>query len=403
VGVIAFVQRQSLMGEVLSHAAYPGMIVGLFALFSLGLMEEDALVIFIFLGAFLFSLLGGYVLNMIEVKFKMNKDAALCLVLSSFLGIGAVLSSRMQILSPRAMKQISTFLCGQAAIMTDLHVYLYFSLALLISLFILLFFRQIRAICFDRDFAKLKGYSLVWIHRSILILISLAVIVGLQGVGVVLMAGMLIAPAIAARFLTNRLALMFPIAAIVGALSGFLGNVFSIYLSDYYNLALPTGPMILITAALFAFISSLSAPKQGLIVRFSRLMAFRFRSLRENILKFLWRKKKATFSEIQSAHHISWLFLWSILQFMKWRKQIDGSYALTPKGRQRAEYIVRLHRLCELYLHSYLGMSGEKVHLEAEEMEHVITPEIEEELTMLLDNPEKDPHNQPIPKKRGKE
>ncbi len=58
---------------------------------------------------------------------------------------------------------------------------------------------------------------------------------------------------------------------------------------------------------------------------------------------------------------------------------------------------MRLHRLWEVYLADYLGVGAERVHRNAEEMEHIITPQLERELTMLLKDPKEDPHKQPIP------
>ena len=63
----------------------------------------------------------------------------------------------------------------------------------------------------------------------------------------------------------------------------------------------------------------------------------------------------------------------------------------------RASRLVRLHRLWELYLASSMKIGEEKVHRSAEEMEHILTPEIEKKLTELLKNPKIDPHKQPIP------
>ena len=71
--------------------------------------------------------------------------------------------------------------------------------------------------------------------------------------------------------------------------------------------------------------------------------------------------------------------------------------ALPISGFHRASYIVRLHRLWEVYLVEHLGFGAERVHRSAEEMEHILTPEVEKELTRLLDDPEVDPHQQPIP------
>ena len=64
---------------------------------------------------------------------------------------------------------------------------------------------------------------------------------------------------------------------------------------------------------------------------------------------------------------------------------------------EKGARIVRLHRLWEVYLVNSLGLKVERVHKSAEEMEHILTPELERKLTELLDNPKQDPHDQPIP------
>lgn len=399
VGVIGFVRRQSLLGEVLSHAAYPGIVLSVLFLAFCFPKAEEALGLVLLVGALAFSLIGALLLRFVEKKLKVNSDAALCLILSSFLGIGVLLSSRLQLVHPKWLNEISVFLCGQAATMTDLHIYLYGALLFVVILFMTLFFRKIRLISFDPDFAKLSGLSSRWMDVAVTLLFAVAVMMGVKGVGVVLMAGMLIAPAIAARALTHRLSLMLVIAGICGGVSGFFGVVVSVYGSHFFRLPLPTGPVILTIAALISLTAVLFAPRQGLFLRYARILYFRFRCLRENILKFLWKRGCASFKEIQEAHHISFLSLWLILQTLKIEKSIENGYCLLGKGLEKAESIVRLHRLWELYLHSHLGIAGEKVHFNAEEMEHVITPEIERELTELLNNPERDPHNQPIPKK----
>lgn len=74
-------------------------------------------------------------------------------------------------------------------------------------------------------------------------------------------------------------------------------------------------------------------------------------------------------------------------------------YQLTSSGLHKGARIVRLHRLWEVYLVHSLGLKVERVHKSAEEMEHILTPELERKLTELLDNPTQDPHHQPIPPK----
>lgn len=83
-----------------------------------------------------------------------------------------------------------------------------------------------------------------------------------------------------------------------------------------------------------------------------------------------------------------------------WAARIEKRYSLTPDGVTKATSIIRLHRLWEVYLTDQLGVQAEKVHRSAEEIEHILTPELEERLTRLLSNPQSDPHQQPIPQRQ---
>ena len=75
---------------------------------------------------------------------------------------------------------------------------------------------------------------------------------------------------------------------------------------------------------------------------------------------------------------------------------------LTPAGRDIALEIVRHHRLIELYLSQVLGYSWDKVHEEADRLEHVISEEMEVKMDEALGYPETDPHGDPIPTVDGK-
>jgi DtxR family Mn-dependent transcriptional regulator len=74
---------------------------------------------------------------------------------------------------------------------------------------------------------------------------------------------------------------------------------------------------------------------------------------------------------------------------------------LTPLGERKAMEVIRHHRLLELYLARELGYSWDKVHDEADKLEHVISEEFEDKLDALLGYPTVDPHGDPIPSKDG--
>ena len=169
------------------------------------------------------------------------------------------------------------------------------------------------------------------------------------------------------------------------------------------NLTLPTGPMIVLVSGLFAFLSLTFAPERGWVFRKIRVGTFRLRCLEENILKGIWKKGPLSKASLLLLFGISSFTLWLVLRRLSKHGWIakDKSYSLTADGNRKAASIVRLHRLWELYLADTLKLHSGKVHKTAEEMEHIITPDIEERLTKLLLNPTKDPHQQPIPNRGG--
>ncbi len=370
VGVIAFVRRRSLVGETLSHATYPGVALALVFLGG----AIGALI-----GAFIAALLGLAAMALLERKLRVSQDAALCFVLSAFFGVGITIASRIQFTHPIAFLQIERYLYGQAATMTDVHIAIYGSFALLVMALLFLMHKEIQLSSFDRSFAQSLGLNLRLVDLSVVFLIALAVVVSIRSVGVVLMSAMLIAPPAAARQFTNRMPYLFLFSGILGAFSAFLGNVLSVILGG-----IPTGPMIVLVSTSLALLSLFFAPERGLFIRLSRVGLFRYRCMQENLLKTLWRSRDV---------HPSRFLLWRL----KRQGYLTKRRELTLKGEIRAKRLVRLHRLWEVYLVDYLGVGVERVHHNAEEMEHIITPELETELTMLLNDPKWDPHRQPIP------
>ncbi len=412
VGVIVFLRRRSLLGEALSHATYPGVVLSVLFMATFFPLSSDRLALAILIGAFLTSLLGLWVIEKMEHKWRVKNDAALCFVLSVFFGVGVLVASRIQFTHALWYKTVQIFLYGQAATMTDIHILLYALLSFLLCAVLFFLYRQVQMVIFDRDFSRTAGVPVRSMDMLLFILLVLAIVIGIRSVGVVLMAGMLIAPAVAARQFTHRLWLVFVYAAAIGAFSGFFGNYLSVEVPQWgmqrgweWNFSLPTGPMILLSASAICIFSLLFAPRAGLLSRLWRILCFREQCLEENLLKYLWRlgdQKGATVPEICAWQPLSFFQKHLLLYRLKeqgWIAVEAGErVSLTVDGRARAARIVRLHRLWEAYL-VFLGQGAEKVHRSAEEMEHIITPQLEKELTELLGDPKKDPHAQPIPGK----
>lgn len=383
-GTLIFFQKKTLLSESLSHAAYPGACLGAF-LFSLLFPDlNEWAFLGVLLGAFISSLLGLKAIEHLK-RGRVTADAALTLILALFFGFGVVVVSAMQTVRPKVAKQVQMLLFGQAATMSDMHIWIYGLLGIAIILFLFCMYRPLQAFLFDPHFARCAKVPVRALEKIVFWLLILSIVVSIRSVGVILMSGMLIAPAVAGRSFANRLDHVLQLSALFGALSAFLGSILSVHFD------LPTGPSIVLVGSFFALFGLLFSPSRGLLFRLYRMGAFRMKCAQENLLKKMWKRGGKDFS----------LTLIEKMALFPLRRAgwVDRDGGLTQDGRVKAALIVRLHRLWELYLTEELGFSAERVHRTAEEMEHILTKEMEERLTQLLEDPKRDPHDQPIPAK----
>jgi manganese/zinc/iron transport system permease protein len=234
-------------------------------------------------------------------------------------------------------------------------------------------------------------------------LVVLAVVIGIQAVGVLLIAAMLITPAAAARFWTDKIRIMILLASIFGAISGLTGAYIS-----WLAPAMPTGPWIVVVISTVALISFFIAPRRGIISRLWKQQLNRRIINEENLLKALYQLGEEeknyfqgrTISEIQLKRKMDSGQLSSILSRLSRQGYVQLKskfYCLTEEGLQKGQRIVKLHRLWELYLTTKLNIAPDHVHDDADTMEHLITPELEHELEKQLGFPQKDPHASEIP------
>lgn len=386
-GALLFVTRKLLIGETLSHAAFPGAVfsaafVGLF-----GFAVDRAVLA---LGFAAFSALLGYLLvHWLTEKKGISHDAALCFVLSSFFGLGVLIASQMQKHHPEAYRQSLVFLFGQVVTMSEGHVLLYLILVALVVTTVALFFPWLKTASFDPLFAKLQGLFPGWLSALVSFLTIVAIVISLRGVGVVLLSAVLIAPAAAARQWSSSFSSMMILSVVFGTLSSLGGT----FLSLFWGAGLlPTGPSIALVACFLALMSLLLAPRRGFFSRLIQTVKFSWKCRSENIVKALYKHPAPVEND-----RLSLLFL--RLQNIV-RRDEKGLFVLTEKGEEKALQVIRLHRLFELYLTKRVGLDKERVHRMAEEAEHAITPEMEMELDHELNYPEHDPHEQPIPSKK---
>ena len=126
----------------------------------------------------------------------------------------------------------------------------------LLLLICVLFFKELKLLCFDAAFGRSLGFPMGAIDLLLMSMLVIGVVIGLQAAGVVLMAALIITPAASARYWTDRLDRMVILSALLGGASGALGTVISAF-----SLHLPTGPLIVLAATAVFLFSLLFAPQ----------------------------------------------------------------------------------------------------------------------------------------------
>jgi manganese/zinc/iron transport system permease protein len=251
-GSFAVLRRQSLLGDAISHAALPGIAL---AFLLTGSKATPVLV----LGAALAGWIGTLAVMQVVGTTRIKEDAALGIILSVFFGFGLVLLTYIQKRPDAGQAGLDRFLFGQAATLLYRDVVLIMSLGSAAVLVMLLFWKEFKLLAFDRDFGGSLGYSMRTVDLVLTTVLVVAIVIGLQTVGVVLMSAMVVAPAAAARQWTDRLGPMVALAGFFGALAGASGAVAS-------SLAerVPTGPTIVLFLTLIVVVSLTLAPNRGL-------------------------------------------------------------------------------------------------------------------------------------------
>jgi manganese/zinc/iron transport system permease protein len=271
-GTFAVLRRQGLLGDALAHAALPGIVLAF-------MLTGSKTPLVLMAGAAISGWLGTLLILRIVRDTRLSEDTALGVILTVSFGFGVVLLTRVQHSNQASQAGLDKYLFGQAATLVEEHVVTMALLGAVALALVALLFKELKLLTFDPDFAASLGFP---IHRLNILLTSsivVAVVIGLQTVGVVLMAAMLIAPAAAARQWTNRLGVMILLSALFGAASGVAGAMISVTATR-----LPTGPMVILCATVIVVVSVLFAPERGLVWDELRRRALR-RDMRAGIAR----------------------------------------------------------------------------------------------------------------------
>ena len=257
-GSFAVLRKQSLLGDGVSHSSLPGVVM---AFVLLGSKNTEVLLLGALVSGLLATLLIVGIVRHTRVKF----DSALALVMSVFFGLGLILLTYVQKIPNSNQAGLKRFIFGQASTLLKRDIDLMMICGLVLLVLVLLFWKEFKLVTFDSDFAQSLGFSPKKLNLLLSFMTVLAIIIGLQTVGVILMSAMLITPAVAARQWTNRLWVMVTLSALFGAVSSVAGTAVSSLVPK-----LPTGPAIVVCVSAIVVVSVLFAPGRGILHRMYR-------------------------------------------------------------------------------------------------------------------------------------
>ncbi len=398
VGCLAVLRRRALVGDVLAHAALPGICL---AFLFLGQRQVAGLL----LGGLLAGLVALVVMNLVSEATRTKPDAALAVVLSTFCAFGVVLLSVIQ-RRPGGANQagLASYIFGQAAALTQSDVQLLALVSAAALAITLLLFKEFQLLGFDPDFAQSQGWPRRWLDFAMMGTLAVVTVAGLPAVGVVLMAALLIIPGAAARFWSDRFGYVLLLAGGLGATACALGTAISAGWHRGWwgagaeaapQAGLPTGPLIVLAAVALFLVSALLAPQRGAIARWWVAYQLRRRVAAEHLLRAMYEigephlPERPLISRPQLAAQRSWTGAElarseRVACRAGWIERQAGQVRLTPQGLAQAAEWTRRHRLWELYLIEGAQVASGDVDRQADQLEHWLSDDLVTQLQQEL-------------------
>jgi manganese/zinc/iron transport system permease protein len=384
---------------VVSHASLPGIAIAFLVLESIEPGRGKSLPVLL-LGALVSGLCGMLLVKLILRWTRLKEDAALAIVLSVFFGGGVVLLTVIQDLPGGNAAGLNQFIFGKTASMVANDVWLTAAVAAATLLMIVSMFKELTLLSFDERFAAACGWPVFSLDLVLMALVTIVTVIGLQSVGLLLVVALLIIPAAAARFWTDRLRAMTAISGTLGGLSAASGVVLSALFPR-----LAAGAIIVLSGTVLFILSLLFGTRRGLVVRAIAHRRLRVEVGRQHLLRAMFEcaeietqpiadsvpaltQRSISFRGLQSVRSWPPNRLRSLLSVADREGLVTrtspDTFRLTPAGAEAACRVVRNHRLWELFLIEHADIDPTHVDRDADDIEHWLGPDVVQELERLV-------------------
>ena len=400
VGAHLFLRRRALLGDVVSHAALPGVCIA-FLLGEFMHAGSGKALSGLMVGAGISALFGVGCLELIRRTNRLPEDAALAIVLSLFFGLGATLLTVIQSVPSGSAAGLSEFIFGKPAGLLVNDVVLISLASGVVLLVCGLLWKELIVTSFDVAFARTQGWPVRLLDLILVLLVTAVTVIGMQCVGLLLIVALLVIPPASARFWTDRIQSLAAISAAMGAFSAGAGVILSAA-----SPRLATGAVIVLCGSAMFVISLLFGTRRGLIGRWRLHQSALRQAGRHDLLRacFEMVEKRLQQAVPESDWTVpAWSYddlagmrnwsrgrlpaLWkAALQEGLIRPDAKGEFHLTKDGARLAQAAARQHRLWELYLIRYANRLPVDVDRDADVAEHMLDPHLTHQLEQLLEH-----------------
>lgn len=398
VGTFTLLRKRALVGDVVGHAALPGVALAFLVMEAIQPGTGKWMPGLLF-GALLAGLLGVLCTLAIRRYTRIKEDAALAIVLSVFFGVGIALFTVIQVIPSGNQAGLKNFIYGNPhALMID-DVVLIGAATLLVLLLSVMFFKEFSLLCFDEAYATAQGWPVLKLDVMLMLLVVGVTVIGLQCVGLILVVALLIIPAAAARFWTDNVVKMTILSATFGGLSSSLGVIVSALFPN-----MVTGAVIVLVGGVIFLCSMFLGFRRGVLLRLAAFWRLRRKIGRHDLLRAWYEHLEsiveATVSiEQMTLAKVPFEKLLQLRSWSSWRlkrllfaaranrligRVSSGVFRLTEHGAEESRRVARNHRLWEMYLITYADIAPSHVDRDADQIEHILQPDLIDELNTLL-------------------
>ena len=392
VGTLLVVRQMSLLGDAISHAVLPGLVVAV-------LCGAQPGGVGVLLGATVAAMTTVWSTRFLFRHAGLWEDASVGVAFTTLFAAGVLL---ITVSGSRVDLDPGCVLYGILELVPFDTVSVYgwdlprafvsaLSVLVLIIFGVWCTWRWQIFTAFDTDAAKAAGIPVGGVTCGLLIGVSLATVTGFVAVGAILVVAMLVVPAAAAERLVHRLhhavwlAVLF---AAVGAVGGYLLA---------WRFSTSAAGMMAVVLGVEYLVAILIAPDDGVAARLVSKLVYLWRVQIEDRLASLWRAEESK-QLVQEGGFAGLINRWLCVRG-KLRKE-ENVFVLTPQGRIHAELIVRSHRLWETWLGKHVDLPVDHLHPPAEWIEHHLGEQVRRRIEDELGNKDIDPHGSMIPKEK---